>query len=237
MERVTQARRSERHSQPDLSGGPELAARWSQKRQQIINVSRIICGLLCLYDASQKWQPNVAMNYQAALQHAASTSFSPAAIWFSGCFSLAHLNIYLFFGSLAVLEIVLGICLIGGLLTNLSCSLGIALTLTGGIGSGYLPGTRTLDYGVLIIALLIFAGLNMGNAGQPFGIDRWLQPVSGHWSILMSRSTRTVTGTANTVRANGTGEQQHHTHENQSEARAQITQEEQARERQRVSSM
>lgn len=164
------------------------AARWRQQRHTIITILRIACGVLCIYDAWQKWQPGFAGKYLAELQQASSSQFPLTATWFTCWFSLAHLDIYAFTSVIAIIEIGLAIGLICGMLTNLACYTGTVLALSGCIGSGYISGAAipTLDYGVIIIALLSFIGLIISNAGQPFGVDNWLSPRYRRWTLLMS---------------------------------------------------
>ncbi|GHO82024.1 hypothetical protein KSZ_00300 [Dictyobacter formicarum] len=101
------------------------------------------------------------------------------ATWFAWWLHVAQLHTQAFVATTLLLEICLGICLICGALTTLSCLMGMFLTALGCMGAGLLAGffgQVSLDVGVLVVFLLAFLGLILSRAGQYAGLDRWLRP-------------------------------------------------------------
>ena len=146
-------------------------------RVRIVSLLRVICGCFCLYDILHKWQVGLSRDYFLTLTQATHSQTPIAAAWFMLWLHVAQINLAGFSLVLGLLEVCVGLALITGTWTRLACGVGLALTLSGSMGVGLLhpsSGMVTFDVGVLIIFLLAFSGLLLGNAGQHFSYDRWL---------------------------------------------------------------
>ncbi|WP_126556966.1 DoxX family protein [Dictyobacter kobayashii] len=148
-------------------------------RLRIVALLRVLCGGFCLGDVWFKWHASFADTYLLILSRAVGAHTPIAANWFAWWLHVAQLHTQAFVVGTLLLELCLGICLICGLLTNLSCLVGMFLTLLGCMGTGMFAGffgQGSLDVGVLVVFLLAFLGLILSRAGQYVGLDHWLRP-------------------------------------------------------------
>jgi len=148
-------------------------------RWRIVALLRVLCGAFCLGDAWMKWHGTFTKGYLLLLSHVAGGHTPIVATWFSWWLQLAQLHTQVFIAAMLLVEICLGICLICGAFTTLSCLMGMFLTALGCMGTGLftgLFGQGSLDIGVLVVFLLAFLGLMLSHAGQYAGLDRWLRP-------------------------------------------------------------
>ncbi|GER90829.1 hypothetical protein KDW_49910 [Dictyobacter vulcani] len=148
-------------------------------RWRIIVLLRVLMGCFCVGDAWLKWHTNFESAYLSLLTHAASSQTPVTSIWFDSWLHIAQLNAHAFVAIVMLLEICLGVGLICGAMTRLTCGGGIFLTLLGGMGTGLLNGffgQGSFDVGVMVVFLLVFVGLLLSNAGQYLSLDRWLRP-------------------------------------------------------------
>lgn len=157
----------DRHYKADLLSHAVKSAE-TQKiimwRIRIVSILRIICGCFCLYDIWYKWQAGLSRYYLSTLTQAVHSQMPIATTWFSWWLHIAQINPQGVALIIGLLEVGVGLCLISGALTKLACGIGMALTLTGGIGSGLLhtsSGPISFDIGILIIFLLAFSGLSL----------------------------------------------------------------------------
>lgn len=89
----------------------------------------------------------------------------------------------------ALSELALALALIFGLFSNLAYLGGTILafviwTAAEGFGGPYVAGST--DIGAAIIYVFVFALLYLTQAGQQFGIDRWLGKKLGRYAFLAS---------------------------------------------------
>ncbi|GCE09104.1 hypothetical protein KDAU_64330 [Dictyobacter aurantiacus] len=142
-------------------------------RWRIVALLRVLCGGLCLGDAWVKWRGSFTAGYLSLLSHAAAGHIPLVSTWFSWWFGLAQLQTQAFITTLLLAEICLGICLICGVFTTLSCLIGMCLTALGCMGMGLFAGflgQGPPDIGVLIVFWLTFLGLMLSRAGRYAGL-------------------------------------------------------------------
>ncbi|GLV54443.1 hypothetical protein KDH_12900 [Dictyobacter sp. S3.2.2.5] len=142
-------------------------------RWRIVALLRVLCGSLCLGDAWLKWRGSFTDGYLSLLSHAAGGHIPLVSTWFSWWLGVAQLQTQAFIAITLLAEICLGICLICGVFTTLSCLMGMFLTALGSMGMGLLTGffgQGSPDIGVLVVFWLTFLGLMLSRAGRYAGL-------------------------------------------------------------------
>jgi uncharacterized membrane protein YphA (DoxX/SURF4 family) len=155
-----------------------------------IAVLRIAFGSVWAIDAWFKWRPGFSDNFTGYLTKALDGQPPAVTAWLNFWIHIVGLNPHLFAFIVATGETGIALGLLFGALSNLTCLAGILLSLSiwsivQGFGGLYGPGSS--DVGVLVIIVLVFTGLFLGNAGTVFGLDRYLSGKLGRWSFLASR--------------------------------------------------
>jgi thiosulfate dehydrogenase (quinone) large subunit len=152
-------------------------------RQRIAVGVRVVFGCI--------WAINAWLVWQSAIQDTLTSYLPGAAVqrsmaWIGFWLHVVSLNPRLFAFILAAGKASIAIGLLFGILSNLTCLAGILLLLClYATGGGSLPGAS--DNGVLIVYMLVFIGLFLGNAGGIFGMDRYVASMLGRWSFLAAR--------------------------------------------------
>jgi uncharacterized membrane protein YphA (DoxX/SURF4 family) len=169
---------------------PSQLASW---RLGGIAVLRITFGCVWAIDAWFKWQPGFADNFTGYLMKALDGQPPAVATWINLWLHVVSVNPHLFASLVAMGETGIALGLLFGALSNLTCLVGILLSLSiwstaQGFGGPY--GPASTDIGVSIIYVLVFTGLFLGNAGLTFGVDRYLANALGSWNFLASGSIK-----------------------------------------------
>jgi len=154
-------------------------------RRRGIATIRILSGCLWAFNAWFAWQFSFARNVTGYFAHTANNQLPIIAEWMRIVSLQPHLFAYL----VALGETLIALCLILGLLNNLTCGLGMILSLLlwlTAAGPGRPYGLVSTDVGVMITSVLLFMGLLLSGAGQTFGMDRYLVRRLGRWSFLAS---------------------------------------------------
>jgi nitrite reductase (NO-forming) len=162
-------------------------------RQKGIAALRIIFGLIWSVAAWLKWQP--AFQNSFVDQISGAKDGQPALIqgWLSFWGGLISTNPLLFARIEAATETAIALCLLFGLLSNLTYIAGIVLSLgiwstAEGFGGPYIAG-HTTDVGTALPYAILFAILLAIAAGRYYSLDSWLSPKLGRLSFLASGST------------------------------------------------
>jgi uncharacterized membrane protein YphA (DoxX/SURF4 family) len=163
-------------------------------RRRIVALLRILSGCLCAFDACYRW---LSLQDTSLLLHPVHMQMT----WFTAWpwLSLVPVHLQLLTICVAAAETVIACSLICGAFTNLVCILAIFLTLPGCIGNtstGALTmffGPGYFDLGIMLVAILTFLGLSLGNAGLTYGADHSLVRKLGRWSFLASCSDDSFT--------------------------------------------
>jgi nitrite reductase (NO-forming) len=147
-----------------------------------IAIVRIAFGCIWAIDAWFKWQREFVDNFTGYLTKALNGQPSAIAIWINFWIHVVSVNPHLFAFLVAMGETGIALGLLFGAFSNLTCLIGILLSLSiwstaHGFGGPYGPGST--DIGVSIIYLLVFIGLFLGNAGLTFGVDRYVANALG----------------------------------------------------------
>ena len=157
-------------------------------RARAIAFLRIAFGLIWAIAAWFKWQPKFIDSFSS--QVTSSKDGQPTAIqaWISFWGNLVNTNPHLFAYLLASTETAIAVFLIFGILTNLTCVVGILLSLgiwsvAEGFGGPYKLGDST-DVGTAVPYVLLFAVLIAVAAGRYYAVDEWLTPRLGRFGIL-----------------------------------------------------
>ena len=142
---------------------------------------RIAFGCVWAIDAWFKWQPGFADNFTRYLTRAPDGQPPAVVTWINFWIHVASVNPHFFAFFVAGGETTIALGLLFGALSDLTCLVGILLSLciwstAQGFSGPYAPGST--DIGVLIIYVLVFTGLFLGNAGLTFGVDRYLASAS-----------------------------------------------------------
>jgi thiosulfate dehydrogenase (quinone) large subunit len=158
-----------------------------------IAVLRIAFGCVWAIDAWFKWQPGFADDFTSYLTKALDGQPPAVATWINFWIHVVSVNPHLFAFLVSVGETGIALGLLFGALSNLTCLVGILLSVSiwstaQGFGGPYGPGST--DIGVSIIYVLVFTGLFLSNAGLTFGVDRYLASALGSWSFLASGSIK-----------------------------------------------
>ncbi len=154
-------------------------------RRRGIAAVRVLFGCIWAFNAWFAWQFSFASNITGYFAHTVSNQLPMIAEWMHIVTLHPHFFAYL----VALGETLLSLCLIFGLLNNLTCGIGMILSLSLWLmaeGSGGPYGLVSTDVGVMITSVLLFMGLLLGGAGQTFGMDRYLVRRLGRWSFLAS---------------------------------------------------
>jgi uncharacterized membrane protein YphA (DoxX/SURF4 family) len=151
---------------------PSQAVQW---RQRCMTVLRVGAGLFCGFDAWMKW--HLSGNQQqliSYLHNATHSTTAPLAMWSTIWLTIAQHYPQILAGPLALFEICLALCLISGAFTRVAALGGFVFTcLCYPLAIGYptISSQSTPDLGITLVALFMFAGLFMSNAGRPYGLD------------------------------------------------------------------
>lgn len=164
------------------------STRVSTWRARAIALLRVAFGLIWAIAAWLKWQPAFLNSFSERVS--ASGEGQPAAIqaWISWWSHLINTNPHLFAYGLASAETALAVCLIFGLLTNLTCVVSLLLSLGiwsvgEGFGGPYKLGEST-DVGTALVYALLSAVLLAIAAGRYYSLDQWLTPRLGRLGFL-----------------------------------------------------
>jgi thiosulfate dehydrogenase (quinone) large subunit len=175
------------------SNAPSLVV--SPWRTKGIAALRITFGLIWLVAAWLKWQPGFIHGFGQMIAGTAQGQSGLVKAWIGMWASLINTNPQLFAYSSAAIETAIAICLLFGLLSNLTYLLGIIYTLgiwsvAEAFGGPYVPGQST-DVGAALLYSVLFAVLLCISAGRYMACDQWLTPKLGRWGILASASLPT----------------------------------------------
>lgn len=161
-------------------------------RERGVGIARIIFGLVFAVAAVLKWQPQFQNTFVAQVSGAEVGQPAPIVAWISFWTNLVSVN-PLFFARLeATTESAIAVFLLLGLFSNMTCILGMLLSLgiwsvPEGLGGPYIAGHST-DIGTAFPYALLFATLLFISAGHYYGLDRWLTPRLGRFGFLASGS-------------------------------------------------
>ena len=154
-------------------------------RRRGIAIVRVLFGCIWGINAWFAWQFSFASNVTGYFTHTMSNQLPAIVVWMRIVTLHPHLFAYL----VALGETLIALCLISGLLSNLTCGSGMVLSLllwSTAAGPGAPYGLISTDIGVMITSVLLFMGLLLSGAGQTFGMDRYLVRRLGRWSFLAS---------------------------------------------------
>ncbi|GAC1360715.1 MAG: hypothetical protein NVSMB44_12900 [Ktedonobacteraceae bacterium] len=168
------------------------ARRMAAWRRRIVALLRVLWGCLCACDACYRLFVVQGQGTNQLVGSARIDSihspFAPG--WPAPWLYFAHFeHPYLLTTGVAVVELLIAGCLLCGALTNVACLLGGMLTVLGCTATGALAaftGPELFDPGIILVSLLTFVGLGLGNAGGAYGLDRSLASKLGRWSFLAS---------------------------------------------------
>lgn len=182
-------------SQPLVTSSKPSQPIVSSWRTKGIAALRVTFGLIWLVDAWLKWQPNFIGGFSQMIAATAQGQPGPIKAWIEIWATLIKTNPPLFAYSSALIETSIAICLLLGLLSNLTYILGILYTLgiwsvAEGFGGPYVPGQST-DVGAALLYTLLFALLLCISAGRYVAFDQWLTSRLGRWGLLASASVPT----------------------------------------------
>ena len=149
---------------------------------------RIAFGLIWAIDAWFKWQPGFISSFTDQITKAKQDQPQGVQSWLSFWAHLVGSNPHFFAYLTAAMETALAVFLILGLLTQLTCLVGIVWSLAiwaipEGFGGPYKPGDST-DVGTALLYALMFAVLFAIAAGRYYSIDQWLTPRLSRFGFL-----------------------------------------------------
>ncbi len=164
-----------------------------------LGILRIAFGLVWAIDAWFKWQPDFVHTFVNYLSGALEGQPAAVQAWIHFWINIVKVNPHFFAYLVAIGETAVAIGLIFGLLSNLTCIVGMLLeavvwSTAEGFGGPYVAGS--VDIGAAIIYVLVFAALFLTNAGLYYGVDRYLTPLLGRLGFLASGSFRAGTSRA-----------------------------------------
>ena len=157
-------------------------------RARAIAFLRIAFGLIWAIDAWFKWQPGFISSFTDQITKAKQDQPQGVQSWLSFWAHLVGSNPHFFAYLTAAMETALAVFLILGLLTHLTCFVGIVWSLAiwaipEGFGGPYKPGDST-DVGTALLYALMFAVLFAIAAGRYYSIDQWLTPRLSRFGFL-----------------------------------------------------
>ena len=157
-------------------------------RARAIAFLRIAFGLIWAIDARFKWQPGFISSFTDKITKAKQDQPQGVQSWLSFWAHLVGSNPHFFAYLTAAMETALAVFLILGLLTQLTCLVGIVWSLAiwaipEGFGGPYKPGDST-DVGTALLYALMFAVLFAIAAGRYYSVDQWLTPRLGRFGFL-----------------------------------------------------
>lgn len=163
-------------------------------RQKGVGITRIIFGLVLAAAAFLKWQPQFQNSFVAQVTAAQGGQPAPIVNWISFWAHLVSVNPLLFARIEASTETALALFLLLGILSNLTCAVGILLSLgiwaiPEGFGGPYVAGQST-DIGAGLPYAIVFALLLFLSAGRYYGLDSWFTQKLGRLGLLASGSFR-----------------------------------------------
>lgn len=159
-------------------------------RAKAIAALRVAFGLLWAFAAWWKWQPAFQHTFLDQIAKAQPGQPQIIQVWISWWINLVSINPLLFARVEALTETALAVCLILGLLSNLTCVVGIILSVViwasaEGFGGPFQAGVTT-DIGTSLPYALLFGTLLVVSAGLYYGVDQWLTPRLGRLGFLAS---------------------------------------------------
>ncbi|HZR43651.1 MAG TPA: DoxX family membrane protein [Ktedonobacteraceae bacterium] len=157
-------------------------------RARAIAFLRIAFGIVWAVAAWLKWQPKFINSFTDTVTGAKDGQPVPVQFWISWWGHLVSANPHFFAYLTATVETVLAAFLIFGILTNLTCVIGIIWSLgiwsiAEGFGGPYKLGSST-DVGTALPYAIIFAILLAIAAGRYYSVDQWLTLRLGRFGIL-----------------------------------------------------
>lgn len=164
-------------------------------RQRGIGFLRITFGLAWAVAAWLKWQPAFQQNgFINQISGVKSGETGLIQAWLAFWIKIISTNPLLFARIEATTETTIAIFLIFGVLSNLTCVVGLLLSLGiwsvgEGFGGPYVPGQST-DVGTALPYAILFAVLLAISAGRYYGLDQWLTPRLGRLGFLASGVVR-----------------------------------------------
>lgn len=178
---------------PPFTAGPHAHAadtRVSSWRAKAIATLRVAFGLVWAFNAWLKWQPKFLATFAQKVAEAQQGQAPAVRAWISFWTHLVGTNPHLFAYLLASTETALAVFLLFGILTNLTCVVGILLSLgiwsvAEGFGGPYQFGDST-DIGTALPYALLFGVLLAIAAGRYYSVDQWLTPRLGRFGFLAS---------------------------------------------------
>jgi thiosulfate dehydrogenase (quinone) large subunit len=151
---------------------------------------RVAFGLVWVFNAWLKWQPKFIASFPEKVSEAKEGQAPAVQSWIAFWTHLVSANLHLFAYLLATTETAIAVFLLFGLLTNLTCVVGILLSLAiwsvgEGFGGPYKFGDST-DVGTALPYALLFGVLLAIAAGRYYSVDQWLTPRLGRLGFLAS---------------------------------------------------
>lgn len=182
---------------PVFTAGPHAHAdssRVSTWRARAIALLRVAFGLIWAIDAWLKWQPGFLSSFTAQITQAKQDQPQGVQSWLSFWSHIVGSNPHFFAYLTAVTETALAAFLILGLLTNVTCLVGMVWSLAiwaipEGFGGPYKPGEST-DVGTALLYALMFAVLLAIAAGRYYSVDQWLTRRLGRLGLLAAGAPR-----------------------------------------------
>ncbi len=163
-------------------------------RERGVGLVRIIFGLVYVFAAMLKWQPQFQNTFVQQISAVSDGQPVPIQAWISFWTHLVSINPLLFARIEATTETAIAVFLIFGIFSNLTYIVGIFLSLgiwstAEGFGGPYIPGHST-DIGTAFPYAILFAVLLFLSAGRYYGVDQWLTAKLGRLGFLASGSFR-----------------------------------------------
>lgn len=162
--------------------------RISSWRARAIAFLRIAFGIVWAIAAWLKWQPKFLGSFSSQVTSAKDGQPVVIGAWIAFWGHVVSMNPLLCACLLASTETAIAVFLIFGIFTNLTCVVGILLSLgiwsvAEGFGGPYKLGSTT-DVGTAVPYVLLFAVLLAVAAGRYYAVDEWLTPRLGRFGIL-----------------------------------------------------
>lgn len=163
-------------------------------RAKVLAFLRVAFGCVWAVAAWLKWQPQFQNSFVSQVASAKAGQPSVIQAWITWWENLVSINPLLFARLEASIETALAVCLILGVLSNLTNIMGLLLALgiwavPEGFGGPYIPGQST-DVGTALPYALFFGMLLLTSAGRCYSVDQWLTPRLGPFGFLASGRPR-----------------------------------------------